>query len=184
MVFLDPGHTSLYRRGNHMKEDAQVVCHTSGGHFETCTGLNQHSLVSGRVLGPDGNVLTDLDLPGPTTKRWVIRRKAEIVAAVQGEILSLEEACRRYALTIDEFRAWELSLKRYGFSGLKATRLQFYRGRNARVSSDPVVGPRRARQRATRLSNNPEIERDWLFVGSWAKKLNSGKMVRLCGFHN
>jgi Protein of unknown function (DUF1153) len=49
----------------------------------------------------------------------VIRRKAEIVAAVRGEPLSLEEAFRRYTLTIDEFRAWEASLDRHGFGGLK-----------------------------------------------------------------
>ena len=34
-------------------------------------------------------------LPPPGTKRWVIRRKAEVVAAVRGGLLSLEEACSR-----------------------------------------------------------------------------------------
>jgi hypothetical protein len=28
------------------------------------------------VIGPDGSPLTIADLPPPTTKRWVIRRKA------------------------------------------------------------------------------------------------------------
>jgi hypothetical protein len=44
------------------------------------------------VIGPDGSPLTIADLPPPTTKRWVIRRKAEVVAAVRGGLLSLEEA--------------------------------------------------------------------------------------------
>ena len=32
------------------------------------------------VIGPDGSPLTLADLPPPNTKRWVIRRKAEVVA--------------------------------------------------------------------------------------------------------
>jgi Protein of unknown function (DUF1153) len=41
------------------------------------------------------------------TKRWVIRRKAHVVDAVRSGLLSLEQACSRYALNIEEFRAWE-----------------------------------------------------------------------------
>ena len=52
------------------------------------------------VIGPDGSPLTIADLPAPGTKRWVIRRKAEVVAAVRGGLLSLEEACNRYTLTV------------------------------------------------------------------------------------
>ena len=59
------------------------------------------------VIGPDGSQLTLADLPAPGTTRWVIRRKAEIVAAVRGGLLSFEEACDRYALTADEFLAWQ-----------------------------------------------------------------------------
>ena len=47
------------------------------------------------VIGPDGSPLTVADLPAPGT-RWVVRRKAEVVAAVRGGLLSLEEACSRY----------------------------------------------------------------------------------------
>ncbi|WP_246464865.1 DUF1153 domain-containing protein, partial [Bartonella phoceensis] len=36
------------------------------------------------VIGPDGSPLTIADLPPRTTRRWVIRRKAEVVAAVRG----------------------------------------------------------------------------------------------------
>ena len=35
------------------------------------------------VIGPDGSPLTVADLPPRDTKRWVIRRKAEVVAAVR-----------------------------------------------------------------------------------------------------
>jgi hypothetical protein len=53
------------------------------------------------VMGPDGSPLTIADLPAPGTKRWVIRRKAEVVAAVRGGLLSFEEACSRYNLTVE-----------------------------------------------------------------------------------
>ncbi len=66
--------------------------------------------------------MTIADLPAPTTKRWNFRRKAEVVAAVCGGLLSLEEARRRYALTIDEFLSWQYSIKQYGLSGLPGPR--------------------------------------------------------------
>ncbi|MEJ2226635.1 MAG: DUF1153 domain-containing protein [Alphaproteobacteria bacterium] len=79
------------------------------------------------VIGPDGSPLTIADLPPSATKRWVIRRKAEVVAAVRGGLLSLEDACARYRLTVDEFLSWQRSIERHGLAGLRATRLQDYR---------------------------------------------------------
>jgi hypothetical protein len=79
------------------------------------------------VIGPDGSPLTIADLPTPGTKRWVIRRKAEVVAAVRGGLLSLEEACSRYMLTVDEFLSWQHSIDQHGLAGLRSTRTQQYR---------------------------------------------------------
>jgi Protein of unknown function (DUF1153) len=79
------------------------------------------------VMGPDGSPLTIADLPPVTTKRWVIRRKAEVVAAVRGGLLSLTDACARYRLTVDEFLSWQRSIERHGLPGLRATRVQDYR---------------------------------------------------------
>ncbi len=79
------------------------------------------------VIGPDGSPLTVSDLPPPTTRRWVIRRKAEVVAAVRGGLLSLEEACERYTLTVEEFLAWQTSIDAHGLAGLRTTRIQEYR---------------------------------------------------------
>ncbi|MBL4786321.1 MAG: DUF1153 domain-containing protein [Cohaesibacteraceae bacterium] len=79
------------------------------------------------VIGPDGSPLTIADLPPQTTKRWVIRRKAEVVAAVRGGLLSLEEACQRYTLTVEEFLSWQASIDKHGLAGLRATRVQQYR---------------------------------------------------------
>src|SRR5262249_56074361 len=87
------------------------------------------------VIGPDGSPLTVADLPPKDTKRWVIRRKAEVVAAVRGGLLSLEEACERYTLTVDEFLSWQRSIDRYGLPGLRATRIQDYRDCETFVTS-------------------------------------------------
>jgi len=79
------------------------------------------------VIEPDGSPLTIADLPPRDTKRWVIRRKAEVVAAVRGGLLSLEDALERYRLTSEEFLAWQRSIDRHGLAGLRTTRLQQYR---------------------------------------------------------
>ena len=76
---------------------------------------------------PMGVRLTIADLPPVTTRRWVIRRKAEVVAAVRGGLLSLDEACSRYTLTVDEFLSRQMSIDQYGLAGLRTTRLQQYR---------------------------------------------------------
>src|SRR5262245_60692546 len=87
------------------------------------------------VIGPDGSPLTIADLPPTTTKRWVIRRKAEVVAAVGGGLLSLEEACARYTLTFEEFLFWQYSIDRHGLNGLS---LREPRGRG-RDQSESLV---------------------------------------------
>jgi hypothetical protein len=79
------------------------------------------------VIGPDGSPLTIADLPPVNTRRWVIRRKAEVVAAVRGGLISLDEACRRYTLTVEEFLSWQRAIDRHGLAGLRATRVQQYR---------------------------------------------------------
>ena len=79
------------------------------------------------VIGPDGGPLTIADLPAPGMKRWVIRRKAQVVAAVRGGLLSIEEACSRYRLTVDEFLSWQSSIDQHGLAGLRTTRIQEYR---------------------------------------------------------
>lgn len=66
-------------------------------------------------------------LPPPTTKRWVIRRKAAVVTAVRAGVLTLEEACQRYHLSVEEFLSWQRLIDRHGMRGLRATRLQDYR---------------------------------------------------------
>ena len=79
------------------------------------------------VIGPDGRRLTVADLPPPETRRWVIRRKTEVIAAVRGGLISLEEVCDRYAMAREEFLSWSNSLEQHGFRGLRTTKIQQYR---------------------------------------------------------
>ena len=79
------------------------------------------------VLGIDGRRLRLEDLPPPGTRRWVIRRKAEVVAGVRAGLISLEEACARYTLTVEEFLSWQYSIDQHGLAGLRTTRNQQYR---------------------------------------------------------
>jgi len=79
------------------------------------------------VIGPEGTPLTLADLPKPSTVRWVIRRKAEVVAAVRGGLLTLENACERYGLSAEEFLSWQRSIEAHGLAGLRTTRVQQYR---------------------------------------------------------
>lgn len=80
-----------------------------------------------RVIGPDGQPITLSDLPPADTKRWVIRRKAIVVAAVRGGLISLEEACKRYSLSVEEFLSWQRAIEKHGLPGLRVTRIQDYR---------------------------------------------------------
>jgi hypothetical protein len=83
---------------------------------------------TGPVRRPeDGVAMTVSALPPPTTKRWVIRRKAAVVTAVRAGVLTLEEACQRYHLSVEEFLSWQRLIDRHGMRGLRATRLQDYR---------------------------------------------------------
>ncbi|WP_119301914.1 CtrA inhibitor SciP [Dongia deserti] len=79
------------------------------------------------VLGIDGRRLRLEDLPPPGTRRWVIRRKAEVVAGVRAGLITLEEACARYTLSVEEFLSWQRSIDRHGMRGLRTTRIQDYR---------------------------------------------------------
>ena len=85
-------------------------------------GLPLHEMRS-----PNGKPMTVDDLPPISTKRWVVRRKAEVVAGVHSGLISLDEACRRYHLSCSEFLSWQQLLETYGLQGLRTTRIKEYR---------------------------------------------------------
>lgn len=59
------------------------------------------------VIGPTGSKLTLADLPPPGTMYWIDRRKAEVVAAVRGGLITFEQARTRYMLSAEEFSTWQ-----------------------------------------------------------------------------
>ena len=79
-----------------------------------------------QVIGPLGEPLTIDSLPPPNTRRWVVRRKAEVVAAVNGGLLTVDEVCDRYDLSLEEFASWQRAVDRCAMPGLRVTRIQHY----------------------------------------------------------
>jgi hypothetical protein len=72
--------------------------------------------------------MSDVVAVPPGTTRWVASRKAAVVEAVRGGEVSLEEACRRYELSEEEFFAWEQAFNTSGLLGLRASCVQPDRG--------------------------------------------------------
>ena len=79
------------------------------------------------VIGPLGELLTLETLPPPNTSRWVARRKAEVVAAVHGGLLTIDEACDRYQLDLEELTGWQRAVERAGMPALMVTQSRRYR---------------------------------------------------------
>jgi len=90
------------------------------------------------VAGPGGEAIGPDDLPEHADVRWVRRRKARVVAAVRGGLLSLHEALQRYSLSLEEFIAWEREVGREVAE----------RRRTGRMRELSLVGQRRSRSRA------------------------------------
>lgn len=74
------------------------------------------------ITSPDGIEITLADLPARDTKRWVSSRKALVVIAVTGGLISLDDACARYSLSVEEFLGWERAVQRHGVPGLRVTK--------------------------------------------------------------
>jgi hypothetical protein len=64
-----------------------------------------------KVIGPLGEALTLDMLPPASPSRWTVRRKAEVVAAVSGGLLSFDDACKRYSLSVYEFTTWQRAVE-------------------------------------------------------------------------
>jgi transposase-like protein len=77
-----------------------------------------------------------VELPPPNTKRWVARRKAAVLAALSSGAITMEEVCRRYALSEEELLSWQRAFEAHGLPGLRATRLRARRTRRPKIA-DP-----------------------------------------------
>jgi hypothetical protein len=66
-------------------------------------------------------------LPPISTTRWTARRKAEVVAAVERNLVSAEQACAWYDLSPEELCEWQRASDWAGLPGLRITRCQQHR---------------------------------------------------------
>ena len=72
-----------------------------------------------RIIGPDSEILTRATMPPPGTTRWVASRKAQVVAAVDSGLMTLDEVMHRYSLSLEEFYSWQHAMDRAGVKGLR-----------------------------------------------------------------
>jgi hypothetical protein len=103
-----------------------------------------------QVLGIDGEVLTLADLPPKNLKRWIARRKADVVAAVEGGLLSEADACARYNISREEFAGWLGAFDREGVPGLRARA--------------KARGTRRANRAGNEFHAAPDLVQGWIRV--------------------
>jgi hypothetical protein len=84
---------------------------------------------TGEFRGPSGleKGRAGLILPPADTKRWSSRRKAAVVVAARAGVITREEACERYLLSIEELAGWEAAFDRRGIPGLRVTSHRFHR---------------------------------------------------------
>ncbi len=115
------------------------------------------------VIGPLGEILTLESLPPGNTTRWVARRKAEVVAAVDGGLITVDEVLRRYELSLEEFISWRRAMDRAGISGLRVASAQ--QNRDLRKQQHPMrrqIGDdlviHRREDRVERREERPERE--------------------------
>jgi hypothetical protein len=115
-------------------------------------------------VGPDREIVALDELPPPHTTRWGARRKAQVVAAVQAGLLTIDEACERYWLSLEEFTSWQRALSAEGVSGLKAGHLAHA------ASTEPKPWQRRAADHSGPTMVQPAAE-PWrpTIVKPWEK---------------
>jgi len=46
---------------------------------------------------------------------------------VAGGLLSVDDVCERYGLSLEEFAGWQRAIDRSGMPGLRVTRIQHYK---------------------------------------------------------
>ncbi len=91
------------------------------------------------VIGPLGESLTLESLPPRGFNRWTPRRKAEVIAAVSGGLLRVDEARARYNLTPEEFAGWQRAVDLSGMPGLRITHAQHYKKLHEKVQKNAAA---------------------------------------------
>ncbi len=102
--------------------------------------MEYHNSRPARIIGPLREVLTRENLPPRNTSRWVASRKAQVVAAVESGLITIDEAMARYNLSLEEFCSWQRAMDRGGVAGLRIAAAQRQRGERTRRTRHPLNG--------------------------------------------
>ncbi|WP_156256802.1 DUF1153 domain-containing protein [Sandarakinorhabdus oryzae] len=78
-------------------------------------------------MSPPPPGFTSEVLPPSDTVRWVPSRKAAVINAINDGRITVEEACQRWRLSIEEIQLWQRAMDKAGQPGLRVTRVQIYR---------------------------------------------------------
>jgi hypothetical protein len=90
------------------------------------------------------------------TRRWVVRRKAAVVAAVQSGKITLEEACQRTSLPRRSFAPGSAPMRRMAFPACAPPAFSNTAARARRDPADRAAADRHS----IPLTNPPQ--RDWI----------------------
>jgi transposase-like protein len=129
-----------------LAEIEALVAHADTLLSVCAVGLCCRSVLSVCAVGLSGvrvharEIPSMTELPPLNTRRWVARRKAAVVAAVSSGMITIDEACRRYQMSDEEFSAWRRAFENYGILGLRAGCIQQQRGPRPSRPADPSPG--------------------------------------------
>ncbi|HUE65381.1 MAG TPA: DUF1153 domain-containing protein [Rhizomicrobium sp.] len=87
-------------------------------------------------VGPNKSPFGLKKLPSSQTVRWVVSRKAEVLTAVRSGFISVDDACKRYGISMDEFIAWRSAMDRFGPRGLRASHINYPQASASKVNID------------------------------------------------
>jgi len=73
-------------------------------------------------------------LPSADTKRWVKSRKLAVVEAIERDLLTEDEALKRYGISAEELESWGRLVRSFGPDALRATHINRYRSDGSRAS--------------------------------------------------
>ncbi len=85
------------------------------------------SAIPRSIRAPNGARITVNDLP-LSVDRWTVSKKLLIMIAIKEGLITMEEASKRYFLSIEELDSWKKLDAKHGPTALRSTRLQDYRG--------------------------------------------------------
>lgn len=82
---------------------------------------------------------TPIELPPPSTARWVKSRKMAVIQAIENGQITEDDACARYNLSVEELHSWKRMIQKHGPDALRTTHLKRYRNIEAGEQSFQLV---------------------------------------------